>query len=228
MSKEYVLVVEDEQDILDLISYNLYKEGYDVEGATSGEQALVLIKSKIPDLILLDIMLPNISGLNVCKILKSDAQTQNIPIIMLTAKGEEVDIIAGLEAGASDYMTKPFSPKILIARVKAMLRRKIEKPNSNASVIKVDALTINIDKHEVLVDKNPIKLTNNEFQTLHLLAKKPGWVFTRNQIINEISGDAHDVTDRSIDVLIVGLRKKLQHCSEYVETVHGVGYRFKG
>ena len=124
-------------------------------------------------------------------------------------------------------MTKPFSPKILSARVKAMLRRKTEKPNSNASVIKVDALTINIGKHEVLIDNNPVKLTNNEFQTLHLFAKKPGWVFTRNQIINEISGDDHDVTDRSIDVLIVGLRKKLKHCSEYIETVHGVGYRFK-
>jgi two-component system phosphate regulon response regulator PhoB len=147
---------------------------------------------------------------------------------MLTAKGEESDIVAGLEVGADDYITKPFSPKVLIARIRTIFRRETRKTVNEFSVIKIDELTINSDKYEVLIKDTPLKLTNNEFQALFLLAGQRGWVFTRNQIINSISGNDHDVTDRSIDVLIVGLRKKLASYSEYIETVHGVGYRFKG
>lgn len=230
MVKKNILIVEDEEDILELIKYNLSKESYVVDGVLSGEEAIKALKQKLilPDLVILDLMLPGVDGFEVCKFLKNNPATQSTPIIMLTAKGEEPDIIVGLEVGADDYIAKPFSVKVLIARIRAILRRDIQKDNEESSVIMIDELIINLDKHEVLLKNKPVKLTNNEFQTLLFLARQRGWVFTRNQIINAISGDEHDVTDRSIDVLIVGLRKKLGSYSEYIETVHGVGYRFKG
>ncbi|EKE03645.1 MAG: hypothetical protein ACD_20C00173G0004 [uncultured bacterium] len=230
MVKKNILIVEDEEDILELIKYNLYKEGYDVNGVTSGEDALKVIKSKevSPDLVILDLMLPDLDGFEVCKFLKNNLLTQHISIIMLTAKGAESDIIAGLDIGADDYITKPFSPKVLIARIKTVFRRETKKTLDDSSIVKIDNLTINSSKYEVLIQDKPIKLTNNEFKALFLLASQRGWVFTRNQIINAINGNEYDVTDRSIDVLIVGLRKKLGNYSEYIETVHGVGYRFKG
>lgn len=229
ISKKKILIVEDEEDILELIKYNLLKEGYEVFEASSGEKALKLVQSKeiSPDLILLDLMLPGVDGIEICKTLKNDSSISHIPVIMLTAKSEEIDIILGLEVGADDYITKPFSPRILLARIKTILRRDIKKDEDN-SVIKIENLTINQGKREVKVDEKSIKLTNNEFQALYLLANKPGWVFSRHQIIDEISGSDHDVTDRAIDVLIVGLRKKLEPYSNYIETVHGVGYKFKG
>ncbi len=230
MAKKNILVVEDEEDILELLKYNLIKEGYSVSGVISGGEALKFIRSNdfLPDLVILDLMLPDLDGFEVCKILKNNSDTQHIPIIMLTAKGEELDIVTGLEVGADDYITKPFSPKVLSARIKTIFRRESKKSGDENTVIEIGNLTINPGKHEALIDNIPVKLTPNEFQALYLLAGKSGWVFTRYQIISAIRGDDHDVTDRVIDVLIAGLRKKLSPYCDYVETVHGVGYRFKG
>jgi len=224
MNKEHILVVEDEEDILELVRYNLQKEGFNAHGVTSGEEAIAFVKTQSPDMVLLDLMLPGIEGLDVCKFLKNNPKTCNIPVIMLTAKGEEEDIIKGLEFGADDYVPKPFSPKILLARIKAVLRRSDE---NNSDVIKIKELEINADKHELLINDSPVELTYTEFKVLHFLASNPERVFTRYQIIDAIKGDEYDVTDRSVDVLIVGLRKKLATASQYIKTVRGVGYRFK-
>ncbi len=172
-------------------------------------------------------MLPGLDGLEVCKILKTDPKTRQIPVIMLTAKGEEPDIVTGLELGADDYVTKPFSPRVLSARVKAVLRRKTAEPTNDKSVLKIHDLVIHPGRHEVLAAENPVDLTHTEFRILHLLARRPGWVFTRYQIINGVQGEDVAVTDRSVDVHIVSLRRKLGRCGEYIETIRGVGYRFK-
>lgn len=227
MNKENILVVEDEEDILELVSYNLSKEGYDINSVSSGEEALEVLKKKIPDLVVLDLMLPGIDGLEVCKLLKNNHKTDRVPVIMLTAKGEEEDIVKGLETGADDYITKPFSPKVLSARIKTVLKRKNEKSTENKAVVKIHGIEINPKRHEVLIDNKPLELTYTEFKVLYYLASQPGWVFTRYQIIDAIKGDEYDVTDRSVDVLIVGLRKKLGLNSKCIETVRGVGYRFK-
>ena len=182
---------------------------------------------EIFDLILLDLMLPGINGIEVCKHLKSDSVTQNIPVIMLTARGEDSDIVAGLENGADDYITKPFSTKILISRIKAVLRRNSKLFFDQNQVIKIHNMVIHPDKHELLIDDIPVKLTATEFKALYFLASSPGWTFTRNQILEIIRGDKYDITDRAVDVLIVGLRKRLNACSDCIETVRGVGYRFK-
>ena len=227
MAKEKILVVDDEEDILELVRYNLAREGYQVIRATSGEKCLKEARSEKPDLIALDLMLPGIDGLEVTKILKSDSKTLHIPIIMLTAKGEEADIVTGLELGADDYITKPFSPRILIARVRAVIRRQKREETDDMSVIQVHDIVINPDKREILANGNPVDLTFTEFQILYYLSKKPGWVFTRTQIVDAVRGDDYPVTDRSVDVQIVGLRKKLGFCGRYIETVRGVGYRFR-
>ena len=227
MAKEHILVIEDEADILELIRFNLSREGYKVTTAVSGEMGLRLARSEAPALVLLDLMLPEIDGLEVCKTLKSEAKTQHIPVIMLTAKGEESDIVTGLEVGAEDYIIKPFSPKVLIARVRAVLRRKGKAQVDEKSPLKVHDLAIHPGRHEVLVDGKAAQLTLTEFQILHLLARRPGWVFSRDQILNEIRGDEAYVTDRSIDVQIVGLRKKLGESGMLIETVRGVGYKMK-
>lgn len=227
MSKEKILVVDDEEDILELIRYNLTKDGYDVLCASTGEDGLNTAKIKLPDLIVLDLMLPGIDGLDVARSLKSENNTKNIPVIMLSAKGEEADIVTGLELGADDYISKPFSPRILIARVKAVLRRKIKTANSEKEVIKVRDIKIHTGRHEVLVNDDPVQLTFTEFGIISFLVKRPGWVFTRSQIVDAVKGDDYFVTDRAVDVQIVGLRKKLGFAGKYIETVRGVGYRFK-
>lgn len=227
MAHERILVVDDEEDILELVRYNLVRGGYDVTGVTTGEDALKVARSKFPDLILLDLMLPGIDGLEVCNILKREPKTSYIPIVMLTAKGEEADIVTGLELGADDYITKPFSPRVLVARIKAVLRRKSKAPINKSAVIKMKDLVIHPGRHEVLVKGKPIELTSTEFRLLHYLARRPGWVFTRQQIIGAARGEDYPVTDRSVDVHIVGLRKKLGPLGKYLETVRGVGYRFK-
>ena len=227
MGKEKILIVEDEEDILELLRYNLAKEGYQVKGVESGEEALQEAVSKPPDLILLDLMLPGVDGFDVCKNLKSNSKTSHIPIIMITAKGEDADIVSGLELGADDYITKPFSPRVLIARVKTVLRRKKKADSDTGSVVKIHNIVINPDRFEVTVSGKAINMTATEFAILHLLAKKPGWVFTRNQIINAVRGENYALTDRSVDVQIVGIRKKLKTAGDYVETVRGIGYRFK-
>ncbi len=227
MSKEKILVVDDEEDILELVRYNLTREGYNVICASTGEEGLNSAKSKLPDLIILDLMLPGIDGLDVARNLKSDNNTKLIPIIMLTAKGEEADIVTGLELGADDYISKPFSPRILTARVRAVLRRKVKPAGGEKEIIEIHDIKIHTGRHEVLVNDNPVQLTFTEFGILSFLVKRPGWVFTRSQIVDAVKGDDYFVTDRSVDVQIVGLRKKLGDAGKYIETVRGVGYRFK-
>lgn len=227
MSKEKILVVDDEEDILELVRFNLSREGYDVMCATSGEDTLKMIRQTRPDLCVLDLMLPGMDGLEVAKILKSESQTADIPIIMLTAKGGEADIVTGLELGADDYITKPFSPRILIARVRAMLRRKTLKPQELDSTLKIHNILIHPGRREVRIDDVPVELTFTEFGILNYLSRRPGWVFTRSQIVDAVHGEDYPVTDRSVDVQIVGLRKKLGDAGKCIETVRGVGYRFK-
>jgi len=228
MPKEKILVVDDEEDILELLKYNLSREGYQVSCTTSGEKTLNLVKTETPDLIVLDLMLPGMDGLEVARRLKENPHTKNVPIVMLTAKGEEADIVTGLELGADDYVTKPFSPRILLARVRAVLRRKRQESQDKIAIIQTHNLVIHPGRREVRVNDDPIQLTFTEFGILHYLARRPGWVFTRSQIVDEVRGEDYYVTDRSVDVQIVGLRKKLGPAGEYIETVRGVGYRFKG
>ena len=228
MAKEKILIVEDEEDIQELIQYNLIKSGFNTSVYSSGEEILEVIQRISPALILLDIMLPGIDGLSICKQLKGNENTKHYPIIMLTARGEEEDIIKGFEYGADDYVTKPFSPKVLISRIKAVLKRNYAPDQEDEDpIIKIYEFIINPKKHEALVNNNPLKLTNTEFNALYFLASKPGWVLTRYQIIDKIKGEDYEVTDRSVDVLMVGLRKKLGKFGDYIETVRGVGYRFK-
>lgn len=227
MGKAHILAIEDETDIQELLRYNLTREGYRVTLAASGEEGLRLARSEMPDLILLDLMLPGMDGLEVCRRLLATEATRSIPIIMLTAKGEEADIVTGLELGAADYITKPFSPKVLIARIRAVLRRQPEAEAPTEEIIKIHDLVIHAGRHEVLVQGQPVDLTITEFRLLQLLARRPGWVFTRSQIVNRVHGEDYPVTERSVDVQIVGLRKKLGPAGRYIETVRGVGYRFK-
>ncbi|MGB5750987.1 MAG: response regulator transcription factor [Desulfobacterales bacterium] len=227
MAKERILVVDDEEDILELVRYNLAREGYHVAGTLSGEEALRKARTEGFDLIVLDLMLPGIDGLEVTKKLKANEKTRNIPIVMLSAKGEEADIVTGLELGADDYITKPFSPRVLIARVRAALRRQSSRPDDETTVIHIHSLEIHPGRRSVLADGKPIDLTYTEFQVLYILARRPGWVFTRGQIVDAVRGDDYPVTDRSVDVQIVGLRKKLGAYSKYIEAVRGVGYRFR-
>ncbi|MCD4718720.1 MAG: response regulator transcription factor [Desulfobacula sp.] len=229
MAKETILIVDDEQDIIELIKYNLKNEGYLILTAQTGEQAIKIAKLSQPDLMVLDLMLPGIDGLEVTKYLKSNEQTQDIPIIMLTAKGEESDIVTGLELGANDYISKPFSPKVLVARIRAILRRRKKNFADTPDRIKQEGdMIIDRARHMVTIEGNELELTLSEFELLSFLADKKGWVFTRGQIVDAIHGEDYAVTQRSIDVIIVGLRKKLKNYASFIETVRGVGYRFKG
>ncbi len=227
MSRENILLVDDEEDILELLKYNLAKNGYRVTAVGTGEEAVSLAKSRPPDLVVLDLMLPGLDGLEVCKILKANEATAKVPIIMLTAKGEETDIVTGLELGADDYITKPFSPKVLISRVRAVLRRNQKEQADEAAPIQIEGLQIDPRRYKVFVDGKPVELTHTEFSILIFLARRPGWVFTRYQIIDEVKGADYPVTDRSVDVQVAGLRKKLGVYGDFIETVRGVGYRFK-
>jgi DNA-binding response OmpR family regulator len=233
MLKTHILIVEDESDIQQLVSYNLIRAGYNVSCADSGEEALECLRQEKIGCILLDLMLPGMSGLEVCSaIRKGKEQTDKpIPIIMLTAKGEEEDIVAGLECGADDYITKPFSPKVLIARIKSILRRleELRKKTDQGGKerIVIDDLEIDQGRHEIRLAGQLLQLTMTEFGILTLLAQKPGWVFTRQQIIDSIRGYDFLVTPRAIDVQVFGLRKKMGKSGRKIETVRGIGYRFK-
>ena len=228
MSKECILVVEDEPPIQELICYNLKKERYRVESVASGKEALRLVRSKIPDLVLLDLMLPDINGLEVCKTIRAENAKVSIPIIMVTAKGEEADVVTGLELGADDYITKPFSPKVLTTRIRTVLRRQAMPPVDEDKPLEFENLVVHPGRREVLVKDQPVEFTFTEFGILRLLARKPGWVFTRGQIVDAIRGDDYAVTDRAVDFQIVGLRKKLGSYASYIKTVRGVGYKFDG
>ena len=227
MTQKKILVVEDEEDIQELLRYNLVKEGYQAHCVGSGEAGLQEARKIFPDLLILDLMLPEMNGLEVCRQLKSDLNTQPIPIIMLTAKGEETDIVLGLEMGADDYVTKPFSIKVFLSRVRAVLRRAQGLESGESGILNFMDLQIHTGNHEVRVKGQLVKLTYTEFMILKFLSKHPGWVFTRGQIVDAVRGDGYAITDRAVDFQIVGLRKKLGAVSKYIETVRGVGYRFE-
>jgi two-component system phosphate regulon response regulator PhoB len=228
MAREQILIVEDDEDIQELIRYNLAQAGYRVAVAGTGEEGLKAARAKKPDLILLDIMLPGMDGLEVCRILSAHNDTRHIPIIMLTAKGEEADVVTGLQMGADDYITKPFSPRVLLARIKVVLRRQEREGEEGAEQpLKAGEIHIHPGRREVHVKSKLVDLTFTEFGILHFLARHPGWVYTREQIVDAVHGEDYPVTDRSIDVQMVSLRRKLGAAGEAIETVRGVGYRFK-
>ena len=223
-----ILVVDDEEDLLELVRYNLSRDGYRVTCVGTGEDALKAARRQPPDLIVLDLMLPAVDGLEVCRRLKADSKTRDVPIIMLTAKSEESDMVAGLERGADDYIAKPFSPRVLSARVKALLRRKeAQRQAELETTIDVRELSIHPGRHEVTLAGKPLELTYTEFALLQFLAKRPGWAYTRTQIVDAVKGEDYPVTERSVDVQVAGLRKKLGDFGSYIETVRGVGYRFR-
>ncbi len=226
MAQKHIVVVEDEPDILELIGYNLKREGYDVSGAGDGLQGLDLVQQKGPDLVLLDLMLPGIDGLEICRRLKTNSRTQHIPIIMVSAKGEESDVVLGLGIGADDYVPKPFSPKELIARVSAVLRRSGHVETGPQDRIEVEGLVIDSSKYQVSMKGEPVKLTATEFRLLHYLASHPGRVFSREQLLNHAFAQNVVVIDRNIDVHIRALRKKLGADTHFIETIRGIGYRF--
>jgi two-component system phosphate regulon response regulator PhoB len=228
MPRESILVVDDEEDIQELVRYNLAKEGYQVECAGSGEDGIKNARAKNPNLIVLDLMLPGVDGLDVCRVLKSDPSTRAIPVIILTAKGEEADIVAGLEIGADDYLVKPFSPRVLAARVKAVFRRNRTTAKDDQALLTFEGLELDPRKHELRIDGAPTDLTVSEFKLLHFLARQEGWVFTRSQLVDAVHGADYAVTERSIDVVVVGLRRKMGATGKLIETVRGVGYRFRG
>ena len=225
-NKKNILVIEDEPDILEVINFNLVKESYLVKNSNDGERGLSLARDKKFDLILLDLMLPGIHGLDVCRILKTDNRTSAVPIIIISALGQEADIVKGLETGADDYITKPFSSNILVARVNAVIRRNSNGKFGKDDSVSVEGIKIIPKTRSVIIDNSSIELTFTEFQILYLLASHPGWVFTRYQIINRIRGENYSVTDRSVDFQIVGLRKKIGIKGKLIETIRGVGYRF--
>lgn len=224
LEKMKILVVEDEKDIRELVHFNLYREGHKVYEATSGEEALRLAVDLRPDLILLDLMLPKIDGLTICRELKTSEKTKDIKIIIVSAKSEEDDIVKGLEIGADDYITKPFSLKILLARVKAALR-SVECCDSDH--IESHGVCVDLEKREVLIDGSKVSFSATEFQILKIFLSSPGRVLSRGQIVSQIKGDYHAVTDRSVDTQVVSLRKKMKEKGKLIETVWGVGYRFK-
>ena len=223
--KNKILIVEDEQDIRDLLIFNLQKEGFKVESADNGDSALSLIRKNNFDLILLDLMLPGIGGFDLTRILKNDKKTSEIPIVMLTAKGEEGDIVKGLELGVDDYITKPFSIKVLLARINKIFKYNNQQ-KSDEHIISHGKILINLKSRDVIVEERNVNLTFTEFEILKLLASHSKWVYTRNEIINNIRGDDYIVTDRTIDFQIVGLRKKMGPAGKFIKTVRGVGYRF--
>ena len=225
MSDELILVVEDEEDIQELLEYTLLNAGYRVDVTDRGEEALELVREHSPALMVLDLMLPGLDGLEVCRRLKSSEDANSLPVIILTAKGEEEDVIAGFDAGADDYITKPFSPKVLTARVQAVLRRSAESRPDAEGAIAFGEIHIHPGRFEVHVDGEPTSLTHTEFRILHFLASRPGWVFSRTQIVRAVHGEDYPVTGRSVDVQVARLRKKLGPASRHISTVRGVGYK---
>ena len=226
MAKGRVLIIDDEKDLIELVRYNLEKEGFQVQSALNGESGMADALRDLPDIIIIDLMLPGIDGLEVCRFLRSDNRTSRIPIVMLTAKSAESDRIVGLELGADDYITKPFSPRELTARVKAVLRRTAP-PQKPPEMIRRGQLSIDTSRREVICGGKTIILTATEFRLLQFLADHPGRVFSRSHLIDGALGQDVSVLDRTIDVHITGLRKKLGDCGEWIETVRGFGYRFK-
>lgn len=226
-SKAKILVVEDEEDIQLMLRYNLEREGYQVSVAETGEQALESVKANAPDLVLLDLMLPGVDGLEVCRQIRQLPEAAHVRIVMVTAKVEDVDVVVGLESGADDYITKPFSPRILLARIKTALRKRQAEREASGGMLRFGDLMILPDQHRVKIGSEQIDLTVTEFRILFLLAQRPGWVFTREQIVDTARGDFASVAMRSVDVHIVRLRSKLGMYGDCIETVRSMGYRFR-
>ncbi|HZZ41601.1 MAG TPA: response regulator transcription factor [Tepidisphaeraceae bacterium] len=223
-----VLVVDDERDLVELISYNLKRNGYEVLSASAGDEALTVAERHLPDLILLDLMMPGLDGTEVARRIRANPLTANIPVIMLTAKGEETDIVVGLTIGADDYVTKPFSMQVLLARLGSVLRRRETSAAGGAGeMLRVGALTIDLARHEALVDNEPIRLTLTEFRLLKGLVEARGRVLTRDQLMDKGMGEGVFITDRAIDVHMTAIRKKLGRCNGLIHTVRGVGYRLE-
>lgn len=227
MISRTILVVDAEEDTRGNVEACLARSGYNIMTADTGEQALTIARSRQPGLMVLDLLLPGLSGLDVCRMLKTDPKTQRIPIIILSDKGEESDIVAALELGADDYVTKPFNAKVLVARVRRVLRRGRER-DLGRSEIHIQGLTIDPSRCEALLNGSPLSLTLSEYNILYALACHAGTVFTRYQIVDLLHGGDYVVTDRAIDVQIAGLRKKLGPYRDYIETIRGLGYRFRG
>jgi two-component system phosphate regulon response regulator PhoB len=227
VKREKILAIEDEEDILEVITYNLEREGYRVAGCTDGDAGLSRIRRESPDLILLDLMLPGTDGVEICRRLKSDPTTEGIPVIMVTAKGEESDVVLGLGVGADDYVVKPFSPKELVARVRAVLRRSPLRDEGVSQRLVLGDVVIDSSRHEVRVGDEALVLTATEFRLLHFLASHPGRVFTRDHLLPRVVGNDAVVVDRNIDVHIRSIRKKLGSRRDLIETIRGVGYRCK-
>ncbi len=228
MSNERILVVDDEEPIRELLRYNLEKDGFRVACCATGEEALARVRNEPPELILLDLMLPGTGGLDVCRRLKENPATADIPVIMITAKTEDTDVVLGLELGAEDYVTKPFSTKILLARVRTALRRKNRKPVlPEGERLSLHGIVIDPERHEVFSDSIPVALSVTEFEILSHLVRNPGRVLSRTQIISAVKGESYPVTERSIDVQILSIRKKLGEKADVIETVRGIGYRMK-
>lgn len=226
MSKGMILVIDDEEDLIELVRYNLNKEGFEVAGASDGESGLVQAKRNKPDVVIIDLMLPGIDGLEVCRALRAGSETSHIPLIMLTAKGSESDRVVGLELGADDYITKPFSPRELTARIKALLRRT-RGFRQNRSLIRRGEISIDLNSHEVSCQGSAVELTATEYRLLQFMASHPGHVFSRNAIIENVLGRDVAVLDRTIDVHMMSLRRKLGICGQWIETIRGFGYKFR-
>ena len=226
MSRAKVVIIEDEPDIIEVMSYNLKREGYQVSASRRGDEGLNLVRNQSPALVLLDLMLPGTDGLSICQQLKADPITRDIPIIIVSAKGEESDVVIGLGLGADDYIAKPFSPRELLARVKAVLRRGPVREDQQKERIQIKDLMIDTTRHEVVIAGVQVKLTATEFKLLFQLASQPGRAFSREQLLNRDVGEGVIVVDRNIDVHIRSVRKKLGVLSHMVQTIRGVGYRF--
>ena len=227
MDAQRILVIEDDPDIVELLQYNLEREGFEVKVAKTGEEGKARATECRPSLILLDLMLPRTSGLDVCRELRGREDTKRTPIIMVTAKGEESDVVLGLELGADDYVTKPFSVKELIARIHSVLRRTNVRPQKASSRIERGTLVIDSDRHEVLLNGEQVDLTLAEYRLLRALAGSPGRVFTREQLIGQITAGGYMIAERNVDVHVAAIRRKLKEISELIVTVRGIGYKFK-
>ncbi len=229
MAKAVILVIEDDPDIRELLAYTLGKEGYEVLQAPSGEAGFKAIAEKKPDLVVLDVMLPGMDGLELLRQVKGESSLRGISVIMVSAKGEETDVVAALELGADDYVTKPFSPRVLVARVRTALRRAVVQETAGMvqpGIVSIGEFRLDSGRHEVRIGDKPIDLSATEFAIIERLARAPGRVFTRSQIIDSVKGRDYPVTDRSVDVQVLSIRRKLGDHADIVETVRGVGYRF--
>lgn len=228
MDRETILAIEDEPDVLEVMQYNLEQEGFKVLSCEDGDEGLARVREDPPDLVLLDLMLPGMDGVEVCRRIKSEKETENVPVIMVTAKDSESDVVLGLGVGADDYVTKPFSPRELVARVKAVLRRAATPEETDEQeTIRREGVRISPQRHEVTVDGEKKDFTATEFRLLHFLASNPGQVFSREQLVSRVIGDRAYVSERNIDVHVRRIRRKLGEYRELIETVRGVGYRFR-